>query len=439
MKKQILGLSMGGIGHNLIYAMFSGYLLIFYTDVFGLSPEFTAMLFLVARIFDTINDPLMGTIADRSHSKRGKYTIWLLRAAPLIAITLCLCFYAPSLNKTLQYVYCYVTYILLAASFTMADIPYWSLPSVMTDDAAERNKLYGYASTAGALASGIGAVVVPMIVNGAGDFAKGYLMCAIIFSVLGIIGYYGCGLLVKEKLTVVQQDEHKKVSLASLYKNKPLIILMVASVFGNFATQFKIAFNTYYGQYALGDYGYIMYLSAMLLVGMIIGSLVTPLLQNKFGSKKTMIMVLIAGIVISTVYYFSGYKSLVSVLIFSCLCDIVVGAITVLVNSMTADTIDYAEVYVGDRNEGLITSTRTFVSNLATAFAGSAAAYILKIIGYIPNVEQPLSVRNYLHSFMSLLPAILYVFGLLVILLYPLDETRFHSLQEELKVKRSGK
>ena len=215
------------------------------------------------------------------------------------------------------------------------------------------------------------------------------------------------------------------------------MILMAASVFGNFATQFKIAFNTYYGQYALGDYGYIMYLSAMLLVGMIIGSLVTPLLQNRFGSKKTMMMVLCAGILISTVYYFSGYQSLISVLIFSCLCDIVVGSITVLVNSMTADTIDYAELYTGERSEGLITSTRTFISNLATAFAGSAAAYILKMIGYVPNVEQTLSVRNYLHGFMSLLPAILYVIGLVVMVFYPLDEKRFEKLQKDLKEKRA--
>ncbi len=438
MKKQVLGLSLGGIGHNLIYAMFSGYLLIFYTDVFGLSPEFTALLFLIARIFDTVNDPMMGAIADRSHSKRGKYTVWLLRAAPLIAASLCLCFFAPKLGKTLQYIYCYVTYILLAATFTMADIPYWSLPSVMTDDAAERNKLYGYASTAGALASGIGAVVVPMIVDSAKDFATGYLTCAIVFSVLGIAGYYACGLLVKEK--VIEQREEKKsnVSLASLTKNKPLLILMVASVFGNFATQFKIAFNTYYGQYALGDYGYIMYLSAMLLIGMIIGSLVTPLLQNKFGSKKTMIMALVAGIVISTVYFFSGYQSLAVVLIFSCLCDIVVGSITVLVNSMTADTIDYAEYHVGERNEGLITSTRTFVSNLATALAGSAAAYILKLIGYVPNAEQTLAVKNYLHGFMSLLPAILYVIGLIVMIFYPLDEKKFEELQKNLKEKRAN-
>ena len=116
----------------------------------------------------------------------------------------------------------------------------------------------------------------------------------------------------------------------------------------------------------------------------------------------------------------------------------VVGSITVLVNSMTADTIDYAEYHVGKRKEGLITSTRTFVSNLATALAGSAAAYILKMIGYVPNAEQTLAVKNYLHGFMSLLPAILYVIGLIVMLFYPLDEKIFEELQKNLKEKRAN-
>lgn len=94
-RKESLGYALGGIGHNLIYALFSGYLLVFYTDVFGLSAGFIALLFLVARIFDTVNDPIMGIIADKTNSRFGHYRIWLMISGPIVALALILCFCAP--------------------------------------------------------------------------------------------------------------------------------------------------------------------------------------------------------------------------------------------------------------------------------------------------------------------------------------------------------
>jgi GPH family glycoside/pentoside/hexuronide:cation symporter len=116
-----------------------------------------------------------------------------MRAAPVIALALILCFIVPDITKTLQYVYCYVTYILLGMSFTCADVPYWTLPSVMTPDAAERSRVFSISSMAACLASGIGAVAVPMIVTQRGRLRRrGILLCAILFSAIGIACYYVC-------------------------------------------------------------------------------------------------------------------------------------------------------------------------------------------------------------------------------------------------------
>lgn len=436
-KKEYVGFALGGIGHNLIYALFSGYLLIFYTDIFGLSASFTGVLFLIARIYDAINDPIMGVIADKTKSKFGRYKVWLLRAAPVIALALCLCFYVPSISKGLQYVYCYVTYILLGMSFTAADIPYWALPSVMTDDVEKRNRIFSIGSIAGAVASGIGAVVVPIIVSSSSDFGKGYLICAILFSIIGIICYSSCALLVKEKLNIEKKQETWSTAFKLLIKNKPLLIIMLASLFGNLAFQLKIAFNTYYGQYTLGDYGYVTYLSAMLLIGMLIGSVLAPILIKKIGAKKSMQIILLFGVVISVIYYLFGYQSLITVLIFSALSAIVIGAFTVLVASMTADTIDYAEVNFGERYEGIITSTRTFITKLATAIAGAGASFILEAIVYVPNIEQTVEVKNMFHACMSIYPALFYLIGLCIICFYPLTKDKFKELQDKLTEKRA--
>ena len=100
--KDRFGHAIGGVGHNRIYALFSGYLLIFYTDIFGLSASFTALLFLLARIGDAVNDPMLGIIADKTRSPFGRYRVWIMRAAPIIAAALILCFYVPDVSKTVS-------------------------------------------------------------------------------------------------------------------------------------------------------------------------------------------------------------------------------------------------------------------------------------------------------------------------------------------------
>ena len=133
-----------------------------------------------------------------------------------------------------------------------------------------------------------------------------------------------------------------------------------------------------------------------------------------------------------------GYQNLVVVLVFSALSAVVIGALAVLFNSVTADTIDYAEIQLGQRNEGIITSTRTFVTKVATAIAGSVCALALDWIGYVPNALQTDGVKQSLHALMSLIPALLYALALGIMLFYPLTKQRFAQLQSTLAEKRRG-
>ncbi len=428
--------AVGGIGHNLIYALFSGYILIFYTDIFKLSPLFLTVLFLVARIWDAINDPVMGIIADKTHSRMGRYRIWLLRAAPVIGVVLVLCFIVPSFSDTLSYIYCFVTYILLGMSFTAADIPYWTLPSVMTDDAEKRNRIFSTSSVVASLASGIGAVAVPAIVAASSDQKTGYLICAIAFAVVGIICYSITAFKVEERVEPERKEYSVGLAIKTLTGNKPLLIIMAASLFGNMAFQLKVGVNTYYGTYALGSYDYVTYLSAMLLLGMLIGASLIPVLIRRSGSKTAMLITLMAGTVLSVLFWVVGYGSLVVVLVMAALTSCVVGAFTVLVNSMTADTIDYAEVALGQRNEGIITSTRTFITKLATAIAGVVITLSLEMIGYVPNIEQTVSVKQSFQNLMTLIPGILYLVGFVILIFYPLNKERFSEIQDKLSEKR---
>lgn len=358
-------------------------------------------------------------------------------ASPVIALSLIACFCAPDLGTAVKGLYCYVSYILLGMSFTAADIPYWALPSVMTADAQKRVQIFSTGSIAGCLASGVGAVAVPILVSAAGDDRAGYLICAIVFALIGIVCYLLCAATTRERLSITRESYSFSTAVKCLVRNKPLVILMAASLFGNLAFQVKVAINAYYGEYALGKYDYITLLSAMLLVGMLIGSVIVPPLVKRFGSKTAMAAMFAGGILISLVYFVSGYQSLVTVLIFSALSAVVIGALAVLFNSVTADTIDYAELRLGQRSEGIITSTRTFVTKVATAIAGSLCALALEWIGYVPNAVQTTAVKDALHGLMSLIPAGLYAIGLIIVIFYPLNKVRFETLQQELREKRS--
>jgi sugar (glycoside-pentoside-hexuronide) transporter len=335
--------AIGGVGHNLIYALFSGYLLIFYTDVFGLSSAFTGTLFLIARIWDAFNNPFFGAVMDRTHTRWGRYRPWLFFSAPIVALLIVLCFLHPSFNQTLQYVYCYVTYILLGMAFTATDIPYWTLPSVMTDAPAERNQIFSISTIASSLAAGIGAVVVPLIYGALGK-EQGLLVAAIVFACIAIVCYFIAGINVRERIKPAPFHKGILASLKSVVTNKPLLIIMAVSLLANFAFQLKVAVNAYYGEYTLGKVSYVTWLSAMLLFGMLVGSAFVPLLIKKLGSKNTTLITLGLGVVVSLGYWACGYNNVVIVLIWSALCAAVIGSFSVLLNVLTADAMDYAEL-----------------------------------------------------------------------------------------------
>jgi GPH family glycoside/pentoside/hexuronide:cation symporter/probable glucitol transport protein GutA len=440
-KLQITGHVIGGLGHNLIYALFSGFLSIFYTDVFGLSPAFTATLFLVARIWDAVNDHLMGFLSDKTKTRIGRYRSWLIFMSPILAFILVLCFIVPDTTTILSYVYAYVTYILLGMAFTTLDVPYWTLPAVMTSSPEKRNKIFGISGFFACITAGIGAVIIPILIKnlGGGDVKTAYMLTAIIFAVFGIITYIISALLVRENVERVTEKISFKIGMKSLFKNKPLLILMGANLLGNMAFQVKIGITTYYATYALGSLDYATYLSAMLLIGMLIGAAITPMLINKFGAKKVIMGLEIAGIVFSVIYYFVGYKTLWAVMLMSGLSAIVLGAFTIVANAMTADTIDYAEVKFNQRNEGIITSTRTFITKLATAIVGSTALYVLGLFGYVAGETQTPFVLDSMQFMMSMFPAICYVIALIITIFYPLDKKALSVIENEIKIRRKVK
>ena len=436
-----LGHVLGGIGHNLIYALMAGYVSIFFTDVFGLDAGFVATLFLAARVWDAVNDPIMGVICDRTKSRFGHFRCWLLYASPVVAIALALCFTKLNVPYGWACAFASVVYILLGMSFTAVDIPYWGLPAAMTENPDERTKLYTVAGLVATLASGVGAILIPAVVTGfgAGDAARGYFAAALLLAVLGLALYVACFALTRERVRGVQGgDVSLRTSLRAIGRNKPLLILMAASLLGNLAFQIKIALNAYYATYALGSFDYAMWLSATLLPGMLLGALLVPGMRKKWGAKKALLFFNGFGAVVAVASYFAGYQSVYVCMAFLFLFAIVLGAFTVLINAMVADTIDYAELMQGRRSEGTITSMRTFITKLATALAGSVPLYVMKAAGFTANAVNPPAVNNTIHLLISLIPGVAFALSLLPASFYPLDSARMQQIESDLATARAA-
>jgi GPH family glycoside/pentoside/hexuronide:cation symporter len=321
-------------------------------------------------------------------------------------------------------------------AFTATDIPHWTLPSVMTDTPAERNQIFSISTIASSLAAGVGAVVVPLIYGALGK-EEGFLVAAIVFASIAIVCYYVAGLNVRERIKPTPFHKGIGASLKSVVTNKPLLIIMGASLLANFAFQLKVAVNAYYGEYTLGKVGYVTWLSGMLLLGMLIGSALVPLLLKKFGSKNATLIALGAGAAVSLGYWACGYSNVIIVLVWSALCAMVIGAFSVLLNVLTADAMDYAEIKKGERNEAIITSTRTFITKLATAIAGALVGYLLGPIGYAKGQVQSVYVNDVFHRLMSLYPSAIYLAAFIVMLFYPLSKSAFEAMEVELRQKKA--
>ena len=430
--------AIGEFGNNLVYNFFNGFLLLFYTDVMELSASFTSLLFLVSRIIVAASDPIVGLLSDRTESRFGKYRAWLIVFAPIVALFLVLSFISPSENMTVKYVWSFLTFIVLGVSFTATDVPFWTLPSVMTDVPEERASVFSLSGQISTISGGLAGFAVPLIVARSSSLGAGYFGIAIVFGLILFVCYYYCAFTVKERVQTKKENLSLKSSSLSILKNKPLLIVSIAGLFVNIGFFLRSSTYSYYGIYVLGHYSCVSIMTLMILFGRLIGSYIAPMISKKKGNKEAMLINLSYGILSSTLLMLVGIKNTIVIYAMTLLSAISNGAFFVILLSMISDTIDYGEYKFNTRNDGMITSLRTFITKIGSALAGSAIAFYLALIGYQANVEQSLSVKRMLHLMFSIIPALFYLIGLLIFLLYPLGQKNLERMEKELVLKRQN-
>ena len=402
---------------------------LFFTNVFGLTFADAAALMLIARLFDVVTDPIMGSLADRTQSRWGTYRPWLIFGAIPLGLIFALLLFTPDFGPAGKRVYAYVLYLLMMAIYTAVNVPYGSLLGVMTDDDNEKNKFSSYRMV-GAYAMGFVTLLsfpyLQKLVGGTD--AHQYAVLGALFGILAAVMTLICGLCTKERLKPVRAEKYSFHQFVDLFKNKPWIYLTLMGLCTNFFNGFRYAVAGYLISYCLGGdvtvgsliINYTVLMAFGEVTCMIFGG-VSPKFAAKVGSKrKAFMLASLICLVFSVAFFFIPMDPkfiwlMVAVVI---LTSVGVGLYSPLLWSMYADVADYATEKFGTSSTGLIFSSGTMAQKLGGAISGSLIALLLGLAGarMIPDefgnsIIDPASVtdsvRTMVWSLFSLVPAVI--------------------------------
>ncbi|MBP5338681.1 MAG: MFS transporter [Prevotella sp.] len=417
---------------------------VFFTSIFGLTVADTAALMLIARMFDVVTDPLMGSLADRTQSRWGTYRPWLIYGAIPFGLIFALLLYTPDFGLMGKRIWAYTFYLLMMACYTAVNVPYGSLLGVMTDDDNEKNQFSSYRMV-GAYAMGfITLFSFPYLQKMVGGSEQHqYAVLGIFFGVLAAVGTLACGLMTKERLKPVRAEKFSFKPFADLFKNKPWIYLTLIGICTNFFNGFRYAVAAYMFDYILGKEitmgGLIINYTVFMMFGeatcMVFGG-VSPKFTQWIGSKRKAFMAAAAICVLFSVLYFFVPRDpayiwlLIAIVI---LTSIGIGLYSPLLWSMYADVADYATEKNGTSSTGLIFSSGTMAQKFGTAISGSLVALLLGMAGFVSGTDEVTgetvititdmeSVKSMIWCLFSIFPAIIAALIIVLTLRYPIKK-----------------
>lgn len=454
--KEKIGYGLGDMSSSMFWKLFGAYLMIFYTDVFGLSAAAVGTMFLITRIWDSAFDPIVGIVADRTQTRWGKFRPYLLWLALPFAVIGVLTFTTPNFSDTGKLAYAYITYSVMMMIYSAINVPYASLLGVMSPDPKERNTLSTFRMTFAYIGSFIALLsFMPLVKAFSGntkDMASqqhGWMMAVIIIATLCAVLFYLCFFFTKERVKPISQEQNSlKNDLKDLFHNQPWWILLGAGISALVFNSIRDGATVYYFKYFIVEDQYTsitlfsvpFVLSGLYLaVGQaanILGVILAAPLSNKIGKKKTYLGAMVFATLFSIIFYWFEKDQLALIFIFQILISICAGSIFPLLWSMYADCADYSELTTGNRATGLIFSSSSMSQKFGWAIGTAITGWLLAYFGFQANAVQTPETINGIRMFLSILPATGTVLSVLFISFYPLSEAKMKEITAQLNAKR---
>jgi sugar (glycoside-pentoside-hexuronide) transporter len=395
-----------GFGQNLICGFIgSSYLVYFFTNGLLLNATVVGFIMLFTRLFDAFNDPVMGSIVDRTRTKWGKCRPYLLFTPIPIAILTVLIFLPLTPSTVSTAVVATLIYVLWSVIYTIVDVPYWGLATQMTSDTHLRGNILTVARLFCTIGSGVISIAVPPLISGMlanyldadGEIMAGFeyqaaevirdnfIWIAVAIAALSIYPFFLGFLKTNERYYSTEKPKSLKHNIGLIFKNKPLLIIICSGVLGCAKIMFMYS-GLYFCVYALGNVNFLgMHGSGLftmvtlsIVPGGLLASVLTPYCTRKFGKRKTFIVSHLFGGIVLIIIYFIGYDTTWKLIV--AMFGLMIAAIpqgfgNIISYAMIADSVDYLELHHNERGEGICFAMQTFINKVGMAFGAAVTAF----------------------------------------------------------------
>lgn len=428
----------GDFGNGFMFDLGQAYLLKFYTDICGISGVAAGGVFLFTKIFDAFMDPLAGSFIDkRKASKNGKYKPVMFYSSIILAILTFITFLTPDVSIEGKLVFAYATYMAWGVCYSFTNVPYGSLGAAITQHVQDRTLLASFrqAGSLGALLI-TGVIFMPLVKFFPSE-RMGYPVVAGIMGLIGILAFYFTYTNTSERVVV---ESKEKITAKQLFNtvisNKPLLILILMTVFSISAYNIKTAMLIYFCQYNLGNVYLMSYINFIIIGCSILSIFLVPVLVKKFGKKKTAIL----GFLIGASADLVNFMLPSSPVVFTILATIAFVGISIpngITWAFVSDTIDYSEWRTGNRNAAINYSAFNFSRKIAQSISGFASGVGLTLIHYVPNAKQTKTTLMGIKGLLMLYPGIAMLIAAAVIFfMYGLSDKRYQEIVIELNNRK---
>lgn len=451
--KERISYGLGAVGKDMVYMLSASYILYYYQDILGVSAVAMGMILMAARIFDAFNDPIMGVIVAKTRTKWGKFRPWLLIGTLLNAMVLYLMFAVPpTLDGAGLVAYAAVFYVLWGVTYTMMDIPFWSMIPAFTEGGKERENL----STLARSCAGVGAAIITIITMlcvpalGKGDEREGFRLFALIIAVIFVAVISFACLMIKEKSTVDVDSPSIGQMFKALVSNDQAMAVVITIVLINCSLYITSNLLIYFFKYDIGganwNDGYVLFNTFGGAIQILSMMLFYPLLRKVVSALQVFYIsfaMAIGGYAILLVMMFSSVSSIYLLMIPGFFIFTAFGMLTVLTTVFLANTVDYGELKNNRRDESVIFSMQTFVVKLASGVAAMIASLCLSISNLSNDTSTTAATEAagaavaVLRMTMTVLP----IAGLLIAIVifakrYILTDEKLKEISKELQMRK---
>ena len=428
--KQKAAFGVGAVGKDMVYALSSSYIMYYYQDIIGLSASFVGFILMIARVFDAVNDPFMGILVAKTRTKWGRFRPWLVSGTVLNALVLYAMFSAPDLKGGAIMAFFSVVYILWGVTYTMMDIPYWSMIPAITSTPEDTENL----SVIGRTCAGVGAALIAMgtvlMVNmlGGGNERIGFSRVALIVAIIFVVTELICAMVVKEREGTSMHTASVKEMFQALFSNDQALVVVLSIVLINSALYITSNLVIYFFKYDMGGENWSVNYTLFSTVGgacQILGMMVVyPLLRKKLTNTavfRCAITAAVTGYALLLVFCLTGNAgNLYLLFVPGILIFAANGILSVLTTVFLSNSVDYGELKTGHREESVIFSMQTFVVKLASGVSVFIAGVGISAIGLVGNTEEqgPITQQSAgtilgLRLLMTIMPVVLLVCAVL--------------------------